>query len=221
MNLLYKSLFKLILIVFCFVFSSPTYSDSCGSLENHFGPFDYTDPSSRAKGYGGSSTTSKLSIVEHRHFTPEIEMLIKGGTTASPLPDLDYTLHVFPNHHRALMSIIRFKNKYGKNKFSELHKLEPECYLSRAIRFNPKDSIVRMLYGIYLHTEKKYKAALKQYQMAEKYGLDSSELYYNMGLLYLKLGDNNMAKTYAKKAYLMNFPLPGLKNKLTKLNLWP
>ena len=42
-----------------------------------------------------------------RHFTPEVEQLIRGNTTASPIKDIDYTLIKYPIIP-ALYSAVRF-----------------------------------------------------------------------------------------------------------------
>jgi TPR repeat protein len=47
-------------------------------------------------------------------------------------------------------------------------------------------------------------------------GLNSPELYYNLGLLYLDMKDLRQAKEYADKAYGEGYPLPGLKNRLER-----
>src|SRR5689334_5467108 len=71
-------------------------NSACGKLENHYGPFDYR-------------TTSKknLELVESFHFTPKVEKGIGGNTSITAGGDLNYTLRVFPNHHRALAALIR------------------------------------------------------------------------------------------------------------------
>ncbi len=57
----------------------------CGSLGNHYGPFDYRNAS-----------PGRLSIVENRHFTPEIETLTKRTNPEYQAEDISYTLRVFP-----------------------------------------------------------------------------------------------------------------------------
>jgi len=48
----------------------------------------------------------------------------------------------------------------------------------------------------------------------------SAEISYNLGLICLELKDFDAATTYAKRAYELGYPLPGLKNKLQKLGRW-
>jgi tetratricopeptide (TPR) repeat protein len=49
---------------------------------------------------------------------------------------------------------------------------------------------------------------------------ESSEIHYNLGLLFFELGELDSALLYAKKAYANEYPLPGLKNKLEAAGHW-
>ena len=77
-----------------------------------------------------------------------------------------------------------------------------------------------MLKGIYLHNNADYEKAIKAYTNSESLfaekAIESSDLYYNMALTYLKLDDENNAKIYAAKAYRAGYPLPGLSYLLDK-----
>ena len=65
---------------------------TCGSLNNAYGPFDYR-----------TATEEQHRMVEGAHFLGYIESLKRGKNAVTPGPDIDYTLRVFPNHHRALL----------------------------------------------------------------------------------------------------------------------
>ncbi len=78
-----------------------------------------------------------------------------------------------------------------------------------------------MLYGLYFHKLKMHKQALTYYLKAEKLTPKSSQLHYNMGLLYVALKKYDLAKQYAKKAYKKNYPLQGLQKKLKTAGYWP
>ena len=153
-----------------------------------------------------------LHLVEQAHFTPSEARLIprRSGGVKHMVGDINYTIRAFPNHHRALYSIIAYKFKYPK----EPSPVSPECYLQRAVNFKPKDGTVRMLYGIYLHRLKKYKDSLKHYSKAESLGINSGELFYNMGLALYYSGKKAEAKEYAIKAKDLNYPLTSLYKKL-------
>jgi tetratricopeptide (TPR) repeat protein len=49
----------------------------------------------------------------------------------------------------------------------------------------------------------------------------SSEINYNLGLLLVDMKDYDSAVERAKRAYELGYPLPGLKNKLVRLDKWP
>jgi hypothetical protein len=108
----------------------------CGSLENAYGPFDYR------------TDKKQLPVVDHFHFRPQVENLVKG-TTGSVGADIDYTLRAFPNHHRALMAMVRLGDKARTDKpAGASHSVE--CYLQRAARFRADDGMVSMIYATYL-----------------------------------------------------------------------
>jgi len=179
----------------------------CGSLQNAHGPFDYR-----------SATPAERGLVEGAHFTPQVEQLIRGqqGYLVS---DIDYTLRAFPNHPRALKSMMElgFRSKtdkvFGAN-------WPVWCYFDRAIRFKADDPLVRLVYAMYLHRKGKSSEAIVQLKEAEKLGTDSANLHYNMGLIYLDAGDFESSLTQAHKAYELGFQLEGLRNRLKRANKW-
>ncbi|MEW6513531.1 MAG: tetratricopeptide repeat protein [Pseudomonadota bacterium] len=180
--------------------------DPCGSLNNRYGPFDYwTDK-------------DKLGIVEVAHFTPEVENL-RAGKSSTIGGDIDYTLRAFPNHPRALLSIVRL----GERRKSERPpgaRYTVACYLERAVRFRPNDGTVRMIYGTYLAKRKKYDEALVHLKVAEEGAQDNANLHYNLGLLYFDLEKFEESLKHAHVAYRLGFSLPGLRNKLEKAGKW-
>lgn len=181
----------------------------CGELENGYGPFDYTDPVDKKH---------KLPVVEKHHFNSNVEKLVQGQTGQLG-GDLDYTLRAFPNHHKALGSIAKLglREKASKLRGANYSVL---CYFDRALRFKPNDATVRMIYGDYLLKLGKADQAREQLQEAVRLQPENPTINYNLGLLYLKQNDYEKAKTYAKKAYELGFPLPGLKNQLMQAGKW-
>jgi Tfp pilus assembly protein PilF len=95
-----------------------------------------------------------------------------------------------------------------------------ECYFDRAIRFKPDDGIVRLVYGTYLSASGRLDEALVQLNEAVKLNPRNANANYNLGLLYLRKKDYAQAKLFAKKAYQLGFPLPGLKNQLSQAGKW-
>ncbi|MDD5330480.1 MAG: tetratricopeptide repeat protein [Sulfuricella sp.] len=185
-------------------------ADGCGDL----GAPDGEPP----RDYRSSADKTALEVVERGHFTPEVESLTKGHS--APLgSDIDYTLRHFPNHHRALMAMaklgLREKSpRAGNTRYSV------ECYFDRAMRFKPDDGVVRMIYGIYLSKLGNSGKAIEQLNEANKLQPDNANINYNLGMIYFQKKDYANARTYARKAYELGFPLPGLKEKLTAAGKW-
>ena len=204
-------------VLLCNPLASFADIEGCGSPERTdggYGAYDYTDP---------SDYRTKLPIVEIHHFNPRVEHL-KGGAKedfSGPVGDLSYTLRAFPNHHRALSAMMRLSLKENRPKpHSSPYSIE--CWLDRAIRWRPKDGMVRMIYGNYLSSPKikRFNEAISQYEMADRLMKNKTNLYYNMGLLYFNLKDYAKARDYARKAYAGGFPLNGLKDLLAKAGKW-
>jgi len=185
----------------------------CMGTLHGVGPFDYTDEKLR-------KDPTKLAIVEGRHFTSDVENLIKGETSTTPEGDLNYTLTSWPNHHRALISIINYqlkiKNKLMPGKLNS----PPECYLQRAIYFSPKDAVIYSLYGYYLHKVNKLENSIKYYERAMELSPDNSKISYSYSLLLINLKRYDEAVKYAKIAYQDSHAPKGLKQKLQKLQMW-
>lgn len=182
----------------------------CGELTNAYGPFDYRK--------GDGEFAPNLYLVESAHFTPDVEKLIKGnaGYLAA---DLDYTLRAFPNHPRALASIAKLALR-DKNPRPPGTKWSIECYFNRAIRFQPDDGAVRMVYGSYLFKLGRSDEALEQFSEAVKLEPENGTINYNLGLAYFQKKDYDNALIYAQKAESLGFPLTGLKNKFVEMGKW-
>lgn len=179
----------------------------CGSLQNHFGPYDYrTAPAERRK------------IVEDYHFTPQVEHLRKGQSGSNIASDLSYTLRAFPNHPRALNAMANLARREGSIK-PDGSEFTLECWFKRALAFAPDDPNVLGVYGVQLMRDDKPKEALKHFHKAEQGGANGN-LYYNMGLAYFDLKEYDKARSYAHKAYERGFNLPGLKEKLVRAGQW-
>lgn len=183
----------------------------CGVIKgNHFGPFDYLD---RANHSGN------LWLVEHAHFHREVEKLTEKPLTSIG-SNLNYTLQAWPNHHRALASLAKFAIRERTIGRLPGMKYPVECYFERAIRWQAKDSMVRSIYGSYLSKIGRVNNAMEQFEIAIKLKSDNSTAHYNLGLLYFDKANYDKARYHAEKAYELNFPLPGLKNKLIRAGKW-
>ena len=176
-------------------------------LRNAFGPFDYRN-----------ATREQIEIVESHHFTPQVESLIRGqsGTIGG---DLDYTLRVFPNHPRALVAMARLARKSGTQTPGG-SRYSVDCWFQRALEFQPDDPQVRLAYGVELLREGKPQQAIVQLGLAESLSPNNVNALYNLGLAYFELADYRQSLHYAKRAYALGFPLPGLRDKLNRVGKW-
>jgi tetratricopeptide (TPR) repeat protein len=183
--------------------------ENCGAITSSFGPFDYR-----------VERGNNLNLVESAHFTPSVEALIKGNTGMLG-GDLNYTLSVFPNHHRALMSVMRYGEKM-KNPHPPDLRYSVECYFDRAIRFRPDDGIPRMMYAIFLAKGNRNSEATQQLDIASANaeGKENPFTHYNLGLNYMDLKEYDKAQEQAHKAYALGFLQPELKDKLKALGKW-
>jgi tetratricopeptide (TPR) repeat protein len=181
----------------------------CGELANAYGPFDIRQ---RAE------IPDKIAIVEHAHFTSDVENGIKGNTSSLG-GDLDYTLRAIPNHHRALGTLAAVALRDHQIQLEGMH-YPVECWFNRALRFTPNDAAVYSAYGSYLFSLGKIDRAGEMFKQGLVHEPDNIALSYNLGLVYIKQHDYEKARDYAKKAYAAGYPLPGLKNKLIEAHQW-
>lgn len=179
----------------------------CGSLEASYGPFDFR------------TDHSKLPIVTGAHFTAPVEALIRGATSTRPGGDIAYTLRAIPNHHRALISMMRLGEKEKTSKpFGSNYTVE--CWFERAIAFRPDDSIVRMIYSGFLNSKGNVKNANSQLEFATAYAKDNGFTHYNIGLHYFDLKNYDKALMQAHKAIGLGFDHADLRNQLTAAGKW-
>lgn len=180
----------------------------CGNLRNHFGPYDYR-----------TATPDLKRTVENHHFTPKVENLVGGQNSYTPGGDMAYTLNVFPNHHRALMALIKLAKKEKTNRPRDMG-YTVECRFDRAERFAPNDATVRVLHGIYLLQIGQNQNGARKLEEAAAMAEDNANIHYNLGLAYFELKDYDKSLASAHRAYQLGFPLPGLRGKLEKAGKW-
>jgi tetratricopeptide (TPR) repeat protein len=183
----------------------------CGDpFRNHFGPWDYR-----------SAERANVAIVEKHHFTPGIEAMIQpvNTTMREMAQDVQYTLNVFPNHHRALLTMARLSDK---------HLADPppgsaysvDCWFDRAIRFRPDDTVVRSLYALQLAKRKRLPEAEAQLEAAVAAAKDNPLSHYNIGLVYFDIGNPERALAQAHKAMAMGVGRTELADKLKAAGKW-
>lgn len=184
---------------------------ACSGNGQGYGPFDYTQ---RHK-----LPPINLSLVEGAHFRPTDENHIEVHGRSIP-GGLDYTLRAWPNHHRALLSAIRYQIKLNNKLIKEKLKPPAECYLQRAINFSPKDANSYSLYGYYLKKTGHLKQAKKRFKQALQLAPNNSKIEYSYSLLLIELKQYAEALDIAKKSYEHGKPPSGLRNKMIRMGIW-
>ena len=182
-------------------------TSACGSLENHYGPFDYR-----------KANKQQLSLVENVHFTPSIENLIKDHD--NPFAnDISYTLRVFPNHHRALITLQRLADR-EKTDTPAHAQWSMACYYERAIRFQPNDYIARMLFAGYLIKKSRPAEATQQLDESIRLAEDNPFTHFNVGLVFLDMKNYDRALVQAHRAAALGFTRTELKDRLVEAGKW-
>lgn len=188
--------------------SSLPAPEACGNLANHYGPFDYRTQNEKQR-----------DLVERFHFTPSVEQLRAGKSTTVIGADIAYTLHVFPNHPRALNAMSRLAQRQKRPQpAGAAHPVD--CYFERAIRFQPKDAAPYLVYGMHLSRSGQAKAAVEAMRIAAELQPDDANVNYNLGLAYFEVKDYENSMKHAKLAYAAGFPLEGLRRMLKKSGHW-
>jgi tetratricopeptide (TPR) repeat protein len=204
----YQGLLGFVFFAISLPSSGQDYAGQCGQLANHYGPYDYRT---------ASDVTRKT--VEDVHFTPKVESLAGGNTSITAGGDLNYTLRVFPNHHRALMAVVKLSEKEKSIRPRDMNYSVP-CWFDRAERFRPDDAMVKALHGLYLSRTGKTQAAIDKLEEAKALAGDNANINYNLGLAYFDLKQYEKALGSAHAAYALGFPLPGLRDKLKRAGKW-
>ncbi len=180
---------------------------ACGHLANPYGPFDYRKERGKA-----------LGIVDGMHFNSDVRNLRRGqsGTLGG---DLDYVLRAAPNHHMALASVsewgVRLKTRQPPSLPRSI-----DCYFDRAIRFQPDDYLVWLIYGSFLQRMNLKSEALAIISPLESKGDLEAFTHQNLGMLLLDLNEPERALAQAWKAEAMGWQRPGLKERLQQAGQW-
>ncbi|MFZ2389142.1 MAG: hypothetical protein WAW69_15200 [Polaromonas sp.] len=165
-----------------------------------------------------TATPAERTLVERPHFPPKVENLI-GGNTGLLGGDLHYTLGASPNHHRALVSLLRWSERLKSTHLPDMA-FPVECYFVRAIQFKADDHVVRMLYAQFLIKQARPAEAAKQLEHVTIMDSDNGFTMYNIGLLYADMKDYGRALTYAHKAMALGFSKPELRQRLERVGRW-
>lgn len=159
-----------------------------------------------------------LATVEGGHFQPQVEDLVKPMFDSFGA-DLDYTLHAYPNHHRALLTLIRLGERERTDE-PRGTRYTIDCYLRRAIRWRSDDMIARMIYAQYLIKKNRVPDAKVQLDYVGTQAGDNPFTHYNLGLSYFDMKAYDLALEQAHQAAALGMENEGLKNKLVAAGQW-
>lgn len=211
-------------VTVCTALAGAAQAEDCGPLTNHYGPFDYR-----------TQQGPRLDIVERYHFTPKVQQLVAGET--SPLPgDIGYTLRAYPNHHHALVVMSSWKerelagtapaqapwarSRRGAAASAQNVPLSMDCWFDRAVRFRPDDTVVRLLFAQWLTKRNRKDNARSQIEAAQAKVTDNPLSHFNIGLVALEAGLDDIALAQAHKALAMGFERTDLRDKLQAKGVW-
>lgn len=194
----------------CPLWSQAQVSDEfCGPvpMPMQSGPWDY-----RTERY-------YLPIVENAHFTPSVELLLRGKTDVRLGPDLEYTLVHIPNHHRALVAISKLADRSIDDPKIALPR-PVECYFNRAVRFRPGDTVVRILYGRFLAGRNRRDEAVQQLQYAARLTPEAPITQRNVGLVFVEMKAWDLALRQAHVLLKLDPAETSLKSALERAGQW-
>lgn len=124
-------------------------------------------------------------MVETYHFPPHVENLIRPIFTTFG-SSISYTLHGYPNHVRALATMVRLGEREKTDKPAGAD-YTIDCYFQRALRFTPDDQVVRMLYVSYLGKRGRREDALRLVDSIDAEAGNDPMTRRNLGLVFLEL----------------------------------
>ena len=159
-----------------------------------------------------------LPLVERFHFQPHVESLVRPMFQHFGA-DLDYTLHAFPNHHRALITLVKLGEREGTDQ-PKGAQYSIDCFFRRAIRFRGDDLVVRMIYAQYLGRKKRLDDADRQLNFARDAAGENALTHYNIGLVYAELHLFGKAREQAQRAAALGLQRSELREILTRAGHW-
>jgi tetratricopeptide (TPR) repeat protein len=183
-------------------------TDSCGALHNPaYGPWDYR-----------KAANDQKDLVERAHFTPDVENL-RARKTGPFGGDIGYTLRAFPNHPRALLAMQRLTEKEKKPQ-PEGSPYTIECFYARALRFQPDDYVVRLLFSAFLVGRNDFAAAVPHLEYVAGTQADNPLTLQNIGLIYFDMKNYEQALAYAHKALKLGLKSGPLRTRLQMAGKW-
>lgn len=144
---------------------------------------------------------------------------MRGGRANPFGDDIAYTLRVFPNHHRALIAIQRLAEREKTDSPSHA-RLSVACYFDRALRFQPDDVVVRMLFAEYLIKKSRFDDATQQLDETIRLAGDDPFTHFNVGLVFLDMKNYERALVQAHRASQLGLTRTELKDRLVAAGKW-
>lgn len=93
--------------------------------------------------------------------------------------------------------------------------------LTSAVDAHPEIAGTHVALALFLRSKKDLPGARKALEQGiSAVGDGSAELDYDLGLICLEMRDSDEAVKYARRAYELGYPLPGLRDKLIRLGAW-
>lgn len=157
-----------------------------------------------------------LDDIKQNHYDPAVQRMGEGEYSRRVLADLNFILNWWPNHIPALEAVIRYELGGGRS-----HDLPTTaCYFARARQFAPNDIGVMILEANYRFKKGDIEQAIAGYLSVLEIEPNSSDVHYNLGLLYLHQSQFDKARQHAWAAYAAGYPLPGLRRRLERVGEW-
>ncbi|MDY0747267.1 hypothetical protein SNE35_22365 [Paucibacter sp. R3-3] len=173
----------------------------------HYGPYDYR-----------TAPQQRRDLVEDHHFTAKVEQL-QAGQEGYVGGDLSYTLGAFPNHPRAIVSMMRLSARTKQDPV-QYAQMSLECYFLRGIRFAPDDLVWRMQYAVFLISRNRVPDAMKVVDEVADHAGDEGFTHFNAGMLYFDMKEYDKALAQAHRAMALGFNRPELHDRLSSVGRW-
>jgi tetratricopeptide (TPR) repeat protein len=161
----------------------------------------------------------KVALSERFHFTPEVENLVRGKSSERIGADIDFMLTNYPNHHRALVAMMRLGEKL-KSPQPPGARASVECYFVLALKFRRDDPVARMLYANFLARNKREVEAAAQLELVRKAVPNDPLAQYNIGLIYLDMKNYAKALEQAHTAQDLGVTRTDLRDQLKRAGQW-
>lgn len=189
-------------------------------LDRQCGPLRATTTAEGAIDYRLKDTddVARKSIrnLDHYHADLAERELARGSPNQRARADLNFALTGSPNHLRALKMLVQYDLMGGKVwEFPQT-----ACYFSWARQFAPDDAQAHIVAGYYFWKTGDKERAEGWWRHALEIDPKSADANYNLGLLAFQSRKYDQAERFAKAAYALGYPLPGLRNELKKVGHW-